>query len=166
MIAVLQEQSNSGDDHPAEHDRKELRRKALEARQQFKEAKKLANKLALGDLPESQLVDPTSSHVMECVECDNLRDKTSHSAIKLLLRREVTGVRLGALNCKTHGGDSVRTCKQLATVDTLPHMERLVATQEDTEKTALAVPIPPHCQLRTQSSSSAIAYLTSSATLP
>ena len=32
MIAVLQEQSNSGDDHPAEHDREELRRKALEAR--------------------------------------------------------------------------------------------------------------------------------------
>ena len=109
---------------------------------------------------------PTSLHAMECVECDNLRDKTTHSAIKLLLRREVTGVRLGALNCKTHGGDSVRTCKQLATVDTLPHMERLVATQEDTEKTALAVPIPPHCQLRTQSSSLAIAYLSSSATLP
>ena len=37
MIAVLQEQSNSGDDHPAEHDRNELRRKALE------------------DLPESEL---------------------------------------------------------------------------------------------------------------
>ena len=35
--AVLQEQSNSGDDHPAEHDRNELRRKALE------------------DLPESEL---------------------------------------------------------------------------------------------------------------
>ena len=32
MTAVLQEQSNSGDDHPAEHDREELRREALEAR--------------------------------------------------------------------------------------------------------------------------------------
>jgi hypothetical protein len=51
MIAVLQEQSNSGDDHPAEHDRQELRRKALEARQKLKEARKLANE----GLPESEL---------------------------------------------------------------------------------------------------------------
>ena len=55
MIAVLQEQSNSGDDHPAEHDRKELRRKALEARQQLKDAKKLAEKLALEELSEAEL---------------------------------------------------------------------------------------------------------------
>ena len=33
MTAVLQEQSkHSGENHPAEHDRKELRMKALEAR--------------------------------------------------------------------------------------------------------------------------------------
>jgi len=32
MTAVLQEESNSCGDHPAEHDREELRRKALEAR--------------------------------------------------------------------------------------------------------------------------------------
>jgi len=32
MTAVLQEQSQSGDDHPAEHDRQKRRRKALEAR--------------------------------------------------------------------------------------------------------------------------------------
>ena len=31
MVAVLQEQSNSGGDHPAEHDREERRRDALEA---------------------------------------------------------------------------------------------------------------------------------------
>ena len=55
MIAVLQEQSNSGGDHPAEHDRKEHRRKALEARQRLKNAKKLASKVASGDLPESEL---------------------------------------------------------------------------------------------------------------
>ena len=55
MIAVLQEQSNSGDDHPAEHDRKEHRRKALEARQRLKDAKKLASKVASGELPESEL---------------------------------------------------------------------------------------------------------------
>ena len=51
MIAVLEEQSNSGDDHPAEHDREELRRKALEARKKLKDARKLADRL----LPESQL---------------------------------------------------------------------------------------------------------------
>ena len=55
MIAVLQEQSNSGDDHPAEHDRKEHRRKALEARQRLRDARKLASKVASGDLPESEL---------------------------------------------------------------------------------------------------------------
>ena len=55
MIAVLQEQSNSGDDHPAEHDRKELKRKALKARKELKDAKKLANKVAVGDVLESQL---------------------------------------------------------------------------------------------------------------
>ena len=48
LIAVLQEQSNSGDDQPAEHDCKELRRKALQARQQLKDAKNLANRLAFG----------------------------------------------------------------------------------------------------------------------
>ena len=55
MIAVLQEESNSGDDHPAEHDRKEHRRKALEARQRLRDARKLASKVASGDLPESEL---------------------------------------------------------------------------------------------------------------
>ena len=56
MIAVLQEQSNSGDEHPAEHDRKELKKNALKARKELKDAKKLADKVAVGDVLESQLL--------------------------------------------------------------------------------------------------------------
>ena len=36
MIAVLQKQSNSGGDHPVEHDREKLRSEALEARKKLK----------------------------------------------------------------------------------------------------------------------------------
>ena len=55
MIAVLHEQSNSVDDPPAEHDRKKLRRNALNARKQFKVANKLAREMELGDLQEADL---------------------------------------------------------------------------------------------------------------
>ena len=52
MTAVLQEQSNSGDDHLAEHNKKELRRNAFEARRKLKDARKLAYQC----IPESQLL--------------------------------------------------------------------------------------------------------------
>ena len=55
LIAVLHEQSNSVDDPPAEHDRKKLRRNALNARKQFKVANKLAREMELGDLQEADL---------------------------------------------------------------------------------------------------------------
>ena len=55
LIAVLQDQKNSGDEHPARHDREKLKRKAMEARQQFKYATKIASKFALGHLSESEL---------------------------------------------------------------------------------------------------------------
>ena len=52
MMAVLQEQvENTGENPPAEHDRKELRMKALQARKKVREARKLAEQ----GLPESQL---------------------------------------------------------------------------------------------------------------
>ena len=52
MMAVLQEQTeNTGENPPAEHDRKELRMKALQARKKVREARKLAEQ----GLPESQL---------------------------------------------------------------------------------------------------------------
>ena len=55
ITAVLQEQSNSGDNRPAEQDRKKLRRMALDARRQLKEAKKLAYKLESDELQECDL---------------------------------------------------------------------------------------------------------------
>ena len=61
MTAVLQEQSNSGDDHPAEHDREERRRKALEARKKLKDARKLADR----GLPESELSCPQNELLLE-----------------------------------------------------------------------------------------------------
>ena len=61
MTAVLQEQSQSGDDHPDEHDRQKRRRKALEARKKLKDARKLANK----GLPESELSSPQIALLLE-----------------------------------------------------------------------------------------------------
>ena len=77
MLAVLEEQSNSGDDHPAEHDREELRRKALEARKKLKDARKLAAK----DLPESEL---SCQQIELLKELDSgLLEKKSLKIIKL-----------------------------------------------------------------------------------
>ena len=68
VIAVLQEQSISGGSHlavesavVAEHDREELRRKALEARKKLKDARRLANK----GLPESELSSQQNQLLIE-----------------------------------------------------------------------------------------------------
>ena len=56
MNAVLQEKSNSGDDHPAGHDKQKLRRKAHEARRKLKDARKLANRgLSDNEMSEQQI---------------------------------------------------------------------------------------------------------------
>jgi hypothetical protein len=51
MNAILQEQSNSGDDSPAGRDKQKLRRKALEAREKHRKARKVAN----AGIPESEM---------------------------------------------------------------------------------------------------------------
>ena len=67
--------------------------------------------------------------VLDCAKCDNLCSRETNFAMKLLLRHQVTGVRLGALHChipsSTATGkrkeDTVKNmCEQLAMVDTLP----------------------------------------------